>query len=151
MLIIDLPDEASTLALGKQLANSVPESCLIFLQGDLGAGKTTLVRGFLQGFGFQGAVRSPTYALVEPYQINQKQIFHFDLYRLEDPEELEYIGIRDYFAQTAISLIEWPERAKNLLPTADLTCYIRANSTSRAATLAATSPCGRHIIQRLQQ
>ena len=151
MLIIDLPNEASTLALGKKLAEIVPEQCLVFLQGDLGAGKTTLIRGFLQGLGYQGAVKSPTYTLVESYQMNHKQIFHFDLYRLNDPEELEYIGIRDYFTQNTICLIEWPERAKNLLPVADLTCYIRANTTSREVTFTATNRCGEKIIQRLQQ
>lgn len=148
--MIDLPNETSTLALGKKLAYIVPEQCLIFLQGDLGAGKTTLVRGFLRGLGYQGTVKSPTYALVESYQLDQKQIFHFDLYRLNAPEELEDIGIRDYFTQHAICLIEWPERAKTLLPAADLICNINNNNTSRKLVLKSLSVCGDSIINKLE-
>jgi len=115
-----LTDEAATLSFGAKLAKVCPANCIIFLNGNLGAGKTTLVKGFLQGLGYTGNVKSPTYTLVEPYDINGKLIFHFDLYRLNNIEELENIGLRDYLATPAILLIEWPERGKGLLPAPDI-------------------------------
>jgi tRNA threonylcarbamoyladenosine biosynthesis protein TsaE len=117
--------EDEMLAFGGELAEKCSGSCIIFLQGELGAGKTTLVRGFLRKLGFNGTVKSPTYTLVENYQIGGKKIYHFDLYRLNDPIELENIGIRDYFAEPAIFLIEWPERAASLLPKPDVTIEIK--------------------------
>jgi tRNA threonylcarbamoyladenosine biosynthesis protein TsaE len=146
-----LSSEQQTLQLGTRLAQLCTPPCLVFLQGDLGAGKTTLVRGFLRGLGFAGQVKSPTYTLVEPYEIQHKQLFHFDLYRLQDPAELLHIGIADYFATPCIALIEWPERALEQLPIPDLTCYIRAAVASRHLLLIATSEKGEHILQRLDQ
>lgn len=116
--------EADMMALGASLAQTCQGNEIIYLQGNLGAGKTTLVRGFLRSLGYEGNVKSPTFTLVEPYKIDSKIIYHFDLYRLTDPEELEYIGIRDYFGQNAILLIEWPEYAGDLLPPADIICAI---------------------------
>lgn len=104
---------------GAELWKLLPEKCLIFLQGQLGAGKTTLVRGFLRAAGFSGAVKSPTYTLAEEYLVNHRKIVHFDLYRLTDPEELEWIGIRDYFNQNGICFVEWPEQGKGFLPEPD--------------------------------
>lgn len=144
-----LLSEADTLTFGATLAKACPQNCVIFLEGDLGAGKTTLVRGFLQGLGYTGKVKSPTYTLVEPYEIAQHTIFHFDLYRLNDPEELEQIGIRDYFAQPAICLIEWPKRGEGILPGPDLTCYIHAIHEGREILITSHTACGHSIKQHL--
>ena len=119
-----IADEASMLALGAKLATRFSKKNLILLEGDLGTGKTTLVRGILREMGYQGTVKSPTYTLVEPYSLQNLQLYHFDLYRLGDPEELEYMGIRDYFDENTLCLIEWPEKAANFLPPADLRLQI---------------------------
>lgn len=118
---IFLKDEEATLAFGadlmsKLLSDFPHKSVMVFLHGDLGAGKTTLVRGMLQRCGYQGAVKSPTYTIVEPYEIQGRKVYHFDLYRLSDPEELDFIGFNDYLSQDAICLIEWPEKGAGFLP-----------------------------------
>src|SRR5579872_3370642 len=115
---IILADETATLDFGRWLASRVNFPSVIFLQGELGAGKTTLIRGFLRGLGFEGSVKSPTFTLVEEYTIGKHSIYHFDLYRLLDPKELESIGIREYFNANAICFIEWPERGQGFLPKA---------------------------------
>jgi len=112
--------EAEMLEFGKNLASVSGKGNVFFLHGELGAGKTTLARGFLRGYGHEGAVKSPTYTLVEHYHLKERTIYHFDLYRLGNPEELEYMGGRDYFQQHAICLIEWAENGAGFLPEADL-------------------------------
>ena len=134
-LTLHLADEEAMVAFGGQLASITQGHGLIFLEGDLGAGKTTLSRGIIRGLGHTGAVKSPTFTLVEPYEIGDIRAFHFDLYRLVDPEELEYMGIRDYFDQDALCLIEWPQQGAGFLPKADLTITIRPHNTGRALTL----------------
>jgi len=108
------------LALGAQLAKNFPSHLVIFLNGELGTGKTTLVKGFLRGLGHTSSVKSPTYTLVEPYHLLGRDIYHFDLYRLGSPEELEYIGIRDYFHDNATFLVEWSVRGFGFLPEGDI-------------------------------
>lgn len=120
---------------GAELWTILPSKCLIFLQGQLGAGKTTLVRGFLRAAGFSGTVKSPTYTLVEEYLINNQKIVHFDLYRLTDPEELEWIGIRDYFDQNCICFIEWPGMGKGFLPEPDWIITLSNEGLGRLLTL----------------
>lgn len=117
---------------GAELFKSVPSKHLIFLQGDLGAGKTTMVRGFLRAAGYNGVVKSPTYTLVEEYTIGTRKIFHFDLYRVVDPEELEWIGIRDYFDQESICFIEWPDRGKGFLPEPDRVITLKTQGLGRS-------------------
>lgn len=115
-----LHNTEATEQFGAELYHSLPSKCLIFLHGDLGAGKTTLVRGYLRAAGYAGTVKSPTYNLVEEYTIAGQKIYHFDLYRLNDPEELEWIGIDDYFNHDSVCFIEWPDKGKGFLPEADI-------------------------------
>ena len=136
--------------LGRDLAKIINSKALIFLQGELGAGKTTLARGYLHGLGYRGIVKSPTYTIVEPYQIGQQDVYHLDLYRLYDPEELELLGIRDYLATDAVLLIEWPERGKSILPAPDLTITLSV-SEGKYHICHITADLSAAINQELQQ
>ena len=129
-----LADDQATEALGAALAERVVAG-VVWLQGDLGAGKTTLVRGWLRALGHAGAVKSPTYTIVEPYRLNDRPIYHFDLYRLADAEELEMIGGRDYFDENALCLVEWPQRAGAALPKPTLVVTLTPSAGGREATL----------------
>lgn len=130
---INLKNEAETMELGAMIATLLPVGGVVLLYGDLGAGKTTTVRGLLRSLGFTGTVKSPTYTLVEPYRVNDRDVYHFDLYRLGDPEELEYLGVRDYFRKDALCLIEWPEKAKGFVPDGDLIITLAYNGETRVA------------------
>ena len=126
-----LADETATLALGADLAGSLGDD-LVFLRGDLGTGKTTLVRGILRKLGFSGPVKSPTYTLLEPYEIGARRIYHFDFYRIEHPEELSYVGIDELMAESALRLVEWPERAFERLPEPDVEVKLSMNHQGRS-------------------
>ncbi len=161
-LTILLPDSESTTALGEKLSNTIskfisaPESSsndtiMVFLQGDLGAGKTTFSRGVIRAFGHTGAVKSPTYTLVEPYDNLSIPVFHFDLYRLSDPEELEFMGFRDYLDQTALLLIEWPSKGDGFLPEPDLVIDLRVDELisppGRTAIIQSNTNQGQSLIK----
>lgn len=117
---IELTGSDETEMLGAALWKALPDRCVLFLYGDLGTGKTTLVRGMLRAAGYLGVVKSPTYSLVEEYQLAERPVFHFDLYRLQDPEELEWMGMNDYLQQQALCCIEWPQMGEGYLPPADV-------------------------------
>ncbi|MBU6961062.1 tRNA (adenosine(37)-N6)-threonylcarbamoyltransferase complex ATPase subunit type 1 TsaE [Pseudomonas sp. CVAP len=130
-----LANEDAMVALGNRIAQVTQGHGIIFLDGDLGAGKTTLSRGIIRGLGHVGAVKSPTFTLVEPYEIGDIRAFHFDLYRLVDPEELEFLGIRDYLEDDALCLIEWPQKGAGFLPKPDLTITISPHDSGRSLNL----------------
>jgi tRNA threonylcarbamoyladenosine biosynthesis protein TsaE len=145
----ELADEEATVALAGKLARHCHQGLVIYLEGDLGAGKTTFSRGFIQKLGHIGKVKSPTYTLVEPYEIGNWRVFHFDLYRLSDPEELEYMGIRDYFDADCICLIEWPDKGAGLLAPADLHISIEFTQTGRVLSIQAKSAKGSDLLRQL--
>ncbi|MFC0327995.1 tRNA (adenosine(37)-N6)-threonylcarbamoyltransferase complex ATPase subunit type 1 TsaE [Halomonas organivorans] len=144
-----LDDEDRQVAFGESLGQALGGHGRLYLEGELGAGKTTLTRGILRAYGHRGAVKSPTYTLVEPYELEAVRVHHFDLYRLGDPEELEFIGGRDLLADDALCVIEWPARGEGWLPSPDLVVQLALDGDGRRATLTAGSDHGRRVIERL--
>ena len=143
--------EDDTAAFARQLAaQPLLANAFITLHGDLGAGKTTLVRHLLRALGVQGRIKSPTYAVVEPHEVRGLAIWHFDFYRFNDPREWEDAGFRDLFASQGLKLAEWPEKAAALIPAADVAIYIEAlDEDARQVTLRAHTPLGHHLLQGL--
>ncbi|MDA8419821.1 MAG: tRNA (adenosine(37)-N6)-threonylcarbamoyltransferase complex ATPase subunit type 1 TsaE [Pseudomonadota bacterium] len=143
-------DERGMEALGAALAARLMPAAVIFLHGELGAGKTTLVRGLLRALGYAGAVKSPTYTLVEPYDLDCGRLYHFDLYRMQDPAELEFLGFRDYLENHATCVVEWPERGGAMLPAADIDVFISRVDHARSVQLVANSDGGAALLSGLE-
>ena len=148
-----LADENATIAVGTAIADTIKavlkQGLIVFLNGDLGAGKTTLTRGFVRGMGHVGNVKSPTYTIVEPYELADWRIYHFDLYRLSAPEELEYMGIRDYFEDNCCCFIEWPEKGQGLLAQPDIIINLTYVDEQRTISLESTTEKGGELITAL--
>lgn len=150
-MIVHLPDEAATSAFAARFSKALPpQGCVVFLHGPLGAGKTTFVRGCLRAAGHVGAVKSPTFTLVEEYPLGGAQWYHFDLYRLTDPSELDYLGLGDYFGPKTFCFIEWPERGAGILPNPDLELSLSVEGAGRRLELAAGSEKGRNVLDILE-
>ena len=145
-----LPDPRATEEFGARLAACCRGGLLVFLRGDLGAGKTTLVRGFLRAAGCSGPVKSPTYTLVEPYSSPLGTFYHLDLYRLSDPEELEWLGARELFDGEQLCLIEWPEQGAGYLPEPDLEACLQSDDGGRRVRLSAASARGEEVVRCLE-
>jgi tRNA threonylcarbamoyladenosine biosynthesis protein TsaE len=148
---MDLPDETATLAFGASVGKSLQTGLTVFLHGDLGAGKTTLVRGVLQQLGHAGKVKSPTYTLVEPYVVSGLELYHFDLYRFIDPEEWLESGFRDYFNAQTICLVEWPEKAEGFLPEPDIDIRLHLQNPGRRAIMTVNTAAGQRFLTRFRQ
>jgi tRNA threonylcarbamoyladenosine biosynthesis protein TsaE len=154
-ITLKLADEQATLKLGADFASTLIAGVNVYLHGDLGAGKTTLVRGALNGLGFVGKVKSPTYTLVEPYQVPVNKtiinLYHFDLYRFMDEEEWDAAGFRDYFNPNSVCLIEWPDKAGSLIPQADIDVFLELNGEGRIARLIGNTTAGKACLERYQE
>ena len=140
---LSVATETDMEALGGRVASAVGNLKLVTLDGPLGAGKTTLVRGLLRTLGHHGTVKSPTFTLVEPYEISSRRFYHFDLYRLNNPEELEFLGMRHYLAGSDLCVVEWAERAGRLLPAPDVAVMIAPANGGRSVTMTAHTPQGK--------
>lgn len=150
---IFLKNEAATYELGKKIAKIIHNPANIYLTGELGAGKSTFARGLIQGLGYQGKVKSPSYALIEPYEVQGINIFHFDFYRIHNRQELAVLGIEEYFYHQAVCVVEWPEKAEKLLPAADLFLTFETLENGREINIIAYTEQGtqwQDQIQKLQ-
>ena len=150
-ITLTLADETATLLLGAEIARTLHPGLIIFLHGELGTGKTTFARGILRGLGYRGKVKSPTYNLIELYKISRLYLYHFDLYRFEDPTEWEDTGFREYFNPASICVVEWPQKAEGLLPPADLTFLFRLSDTGRVVEIKADTQAGELCLTHWQR
>jgi tRNA threonylcarbamoyladenosine biosynthesis protein TsaE len=146
-----LADEAATLEFGGVLARALTPGLKVYLAGNLGAGKTTLVRGVLRGLGYREKVKSPTYTLVELYRVSRLYLYHFDFYRFADPAEWEEAGFREYFGAESVCLVEWPERAGDFLPAPDLEIRLYIEQKGRRVEVAAKTENGRKCLERMSR
>jgi tRNA threonylcarbamoyladenosine biosynthesis protein TsaE len=146
-----LPAEADTEAAGARLASALSSGGVVFLEGTLGAGKTYITRAIVRACGHVGTVKSPTYTLVEPYELAGLQVFHFDLYRLADAEELEFMGIRDYFVPGNLCLVEWPSKGAGFLPQPDLILKLTPDGAGRTLEVSAFSALGVAAVEALDR
>lgn len=145
-----LPAETDTLALGAALGGTLEPGMSVYLRGELGAGKTTLARGILQGLGHTGRVKSPTYGLVEVYEFSRLYLYHFDFYRFTDPRELGDAGFREHFNPASVCLVEWPEKAAGVVPAADIRVALKLAGRGRELQIDADTEAGRRCIRELQ-
>jgi len=146
VMVRHLAAEADTLALGAGIAVGLEPGMVVYLRGELGAGKTTLARGLIRALGYTRRVKSPTFTLVELYKVSRLHLYHFDFYRLSDPEEWTDAGFRDCFGTEAVCLVEWPEKAGPTLPAADLDVTLSLADPGRSAVLRAGSEAGRRCL-----
>lgn len=142
-----LAGDADTLALGADIARGLEPGMVIFLSGALGAGKTTLARGILRGLGYAGRVKSPTFSLVEVYELSRLYLYHFDFYRFDSPRELEESGFRESFDRQAVCLVEWPEKASAVLPPADVKISLHSAKTGRLIEVVAITEAGKACLR----
>ena len=148
MVKLELDSPQATEQLGARLADLTKPGSVLYLRGDLGAGKTTLVRGFLRALGYSGAVKSPTYTLLEPYELTNRLVLHCDLYRLTDAEELEFLGLREFLDEETILLVEWPERGEVLLPPADVDILLEYSVVGRSCCVSTTAAENEAVLLR---
>jgi tRNA threonylcarbamoyladenosine biosynthesis protein TsaE len=144
-------DEAVVRELAAVFAGAVRPPTVIFLRGDLGAGKTTFARAYIHALGFEGYVKSPSYGLLEIYQVGGQNVLHLDLYRIEDPEELEYLAIRDQFDDKTVLLVEWPDRGADRLPAPDLVLHFGEQGSVRVIECVACSQAGAELAERVRR
>ena len=150
-LELHLPDEAATSAFGARLAHVIPPGLSLHLHGDLGSGKTTLVRGLLRGLGFEGRVKSPTYNLVELYTVSRLNLYHFDFYRFHEPKEWREAGLDECFNESSVCMVEWPEKAAGHLPPADIDIRFEFVGDGRDLSVHAGTESGKACLNRLMQ
>jgi tRNA threonylcarbamoyladenosine biosynthesis protein TsaE len=145
-----LPEEPNTLAFGAELARHLQPGMVVYLSGELGAGKTTLARGILRGLGYAGRVKSPSYTLVEPYKLSRLYLYHFDFYRFASPQELGEAGFKEHFNPDSVCLVEWPENAAGLLPAADIRSTMKVAGSGRELEIDADTETGRRCVEQLK-
>ena len=145
----DVADEAAVQRLAAEFARALQPPIVLFLRGDLGAGKTTFARAYIHALGYEGYVKSPSYGLLETYRVDQQSVLHLDLYRIEDPEELEFLAIRDQFDDSTVLLVEWPDRGRALLPAPDLVLDFGESDATRFIFCTACTEHGADLSRRM--